>query len=145
MNAVTTVPSINNDLFQLSPPHRLYSGALSYWKVGCDALTDEELNWFAKMISVVVEPFGVVEYVPTGARRIGEKVEKYALTGHPTVLIVDDVLTTGNSMESFRRDVQILYPNAKIIGATMFNRSGIHIDWINSIWYMNPIVVENLP
>lgn len=144
MNVVTPVPT-NNDLFQLSAPRKLHSGSISYWKVECDALTDEELEWFAKAISVTVEPFGWVIGVPTGGDRIAEKLERYCTTGSKTMLIVDDVLTTGNSMESFRKDVQEQYPDVNIVGATMFNRTGIYIDWIRSIWYMNLITVDKLP
>lgn len=144
MNVVTPAPT-NNDLFQLTLPRKLHSGQESFWKIECDALTDEELEWFAKAISIIVEPFGYVEYVPTGAKRIAEKMERYIQSGHPTVLIVDDVLTTGNSMENFRKDVQTRYPDVTIIGATMFNRSLSTFGWIKSVMHVNHLVLEKLP
>lgn len=89
-----------NSLFQ-SGAFRLHSGALSDFKIDCDALTDADIDALAKELHKRVEPFGIVLGVPTGGMRIAKALEPFRTVGHHNILIVDDVFTTGNSIKEF--------------------------------------------
>src|SRR5688572_33099410 len=88
-------------LFQSGKFH-LHSGAVAHWKIDCDALTDDDLATLAEMAApFVLNGFGSVEGVPKGGLRFARHFSH--LRGHTDrVLIVDDVLTTGKSMEEQR-------------------------------------------
>lgn len=101
----------------------LHAGEVSFFKIDCDALTDTDIKTLAMMIAQRVPPFGTVEGVPTGGTRLADALRVYARPGHlrrgsfgaKELLIVDDVWTTGTSMENQRgsRDA---------IGAVIFAR-----------------------
>jgi hypothetical protein len=83
----------------------LHSGARSAFKIECDALTDEEITTFAGLILGLVGVFGRVVGVPRGGLRIATALDPFCITqgiGRHPPLIVDDVLTTGQSMERAR-------------------------------------------
>lgn len=77
----------------------LHSGATSHWKIECDALTNEDWNTIALMIVEQAEPllFSRVVGVPRGGLKLANALYLYRWTSGPT-LVVDDVLTTGNSI-----------------------------------------------
>lgn len=84
---------------------KLNSGKTSKFKIECDALSDAEIELFAELISDKVR-FKTVVGIPRGGLRLAKALEKYCTTDNtfplPTpVLVVDDVLTTGNSMEKY--------------------------------------------
>lgn len=81
---------------------RLHSGAVSPYKVECDALMWEDWGTLADLIAAQV-PFSAVEGVPTGGIKLALCLAQYAQPGsaHP-LLLVDDVLSTGASMEQQR-------------------------------------------
>lgn len=111
----------------------LNSGRTSKFKVDCDALWDEDIQALAKIIHDNIPQFAWVEGVPTGGLRLAAALEQYARPSETTVgLIVDDVLTTGGSMER-QRDFR--HP---VIGVVIFNRMPIGQvtpGWIKSVWY----------
>lgn len=80
-----------------------HSGLQLPWKIDCDALTDDDLAGMAQLISW---KFGFSEVfgVPTGGLRLADACRCYCNPGYG-VLIVDDVLTTGQSMEKLRESV----------------------------------------
>lgn len=110
----------------------LNSGRTSFYKVDCDALTNEDIECLARLIKDNLPLFGWVEGVPTGGLRLAEALKPLAEPDHSiTGLIVDDVLTTGNSMER-QRDFR--HP---VMGVVIFNRmpmDNVTPGWIKSIW-----------
>ncbi len=88
-----------------------HSGQVLNWKIECDALTDDDLETVAAQLATLVYPFTRVVGVPDGGLRLARAMEKYCgwpakcFGGVPAkviVLLVDDVLTTGASMEAAR-------------------------------------------
>ncbi len=80
---------------------RLHSGSLSKWKIDLDELSAEDLGTLAMLGARLVGPFGMVEGVPRGGKRLAEAMAPYCVPSGP-LLVVDDVLTTGTSMEARR-------------------------------------------
>jgi hypoxanthine phosphoribosyltransferase len=85
-----------------------HSGIELDWKIDCDALTDDDINALAAIVSRQLI-FNRVISIPRGGDRLAKALKSYispvynrwALTSKSvcTTLIVDDVLTTGKSME----------------------------------------------
>ncbi len=108
----------------------LHSGGVSNFKIECDNLTDDDLETFAKLISDKVE-FNFVVGVPTGGEPLAEKLEKYANEYASKTLIVDDVLSTGSSMEDYHYDLA----GRENIGIVIFARAQCP-EWITPILSM---------
>lgn len=116
-------------LFQLGD-FTLYSGAASRWKIYCDALTDEDWQALAVMLAERLPPFGVAIGIPRGGIRLAVAMSAHCRKGSQTILLVDDVLTTGSSMEEYRASF-----SAGVIGAVVFAR-GECPDWIVPLFQM---------
>lgn len=117
------------NLFQ-SGKFTLHGGAESSFKIDCEALTEADLDCLARMISDLVGPFSCVYGVPTGGVRIANALRKYS-TGTPWPnLIVDDVLTTGASMEE-----EYAKHAGKHIGAVIFARGPVP-SWVTPLFTM---------
>lgn len=89
-------------LFQLGD-FTLHGGARGRWKIDCDALADADVEALAEMVRRLVGSFYTVEGVPPGGLRLAGALiaanDWQSVTGGPQAhLIVDDVLTTGDSM-----------------------------------------------
>lgn len=108
----------------------MHSGALSSFKIECDALTDEDIETLALIISQRFI-FGDVYGVPNGGIRLANALQKYITVHHDSRLIVDDVLTTGNSIHETRFDLK--WNNA--MGVVIFAR-GPCPDWVIPIFQM---------
>lgn len=123
------------NLFQLGD-FTLNSGAKSKWKLECDALSDGGIAALAEMIRQLVGPFGGVEGVPRGGLRLEAALKPYAGLDGPH-LIVDDVLTTGGSMEKMRKSLPIQGPAGRpgVIGAVVFARGQCPL-WIKALFQM---------
>ena len=72
------------------------SGLQLPWKFDCDALSDGSIEAIARLIAGKFA-FGSVYGVPKGGLRLQCALEKHLTRGYG-LLIVDDVLTTGRSM-----------------------------------------------
>ncbi len=103
----------------------LHSGGKSEWKIECDGLTDEEIDTFAMLIATRFR-FGSVTGIPTGGWRIANALQKYCSTWYNNRLIVDDVLTTGASMEQYRE-------SSLDIGVVLFAR-GHCPSWVHAVF-----------
>ena len=108
-------------LFQLS------SGKQTSWKIDCDALVDDDWKTLAGMVRLMVPSFRSVVGVPTGGLKLAEHLQPFCTIEGP-LLIVDDVLTTGQSMEDMRRA-------REAVGVVVFARGQCPI-WIKSIFQM---------
>ena len=84
-----------------------HSGLDLSWKIECDALSDSEWFTIKKMIMEHTPPFRKAVGVPEGGIKLGSLLNEHA-TGNEEdpVCIVDDVLTTGESMEYFLSQYQ---------------------------------------
>lgn len=118
------------NLFQ-SGSFTLNSGKKSFFKIECDAATDADIETFAKMISGFMF-FKSVEGIPTGGDRLAKALEKYIEPQAKWHIIVDDVLTTGKSMEKARAAGIAKHP---IFGFVLFSR-GKCPSWIIPLFQM---------
>lgn len=80
----------------------LHSGSWSNWMIDCNSLTDDDLECLAYLGRALVGPFGEVMGIPNGGLRFAKAMEKYATFGPR--LIVDDVYTTGDSINTWYGD-----------------------------------------
>lgn len=80
---------------------KLHSGARADFLIECAALTQQDIFALAEFIGRRMK-FGSVEGVPRGGLRLANALEDFCGRGGP--LIVDDVLTSGASMEKQRGD-----------------------------------------
>ena len=110
-------------MFQLGD-FTLSSGARSKWKIECDAWTDEDVCALAQMIRQLVGPFSSVEGVPRGGLRLAEALKPFSSLGADApILIVDDVLTTGKSLEK----AKAAYLGSIPEGGMLYERRGSHM------------------
>ena len=116
-------------------PFCSHSGISLPWKIDADALTNDDLGALAKLVADRIGFWRVVG-IPRGGLRFAEALEPYVrwIGSKPTVLIVDDVLTTGKSME-----------NAKLQFGEYFNVTGVVIfartvcpHWVQPIFSLAP-------
>lgn len=111
----------------------LHSGRPSFFKIECDALTDEDWRAAAGMLARVLPPFALVEGVPRGGLPLARHLTPFAIPDAPGYdrrrLIVDDVWTTGGSMEVHRagRDA---------IGAVLFARGPV-APWVTPLFRLH--------
>lgn len=119
-------------LFQKGP-FTSSSGSILDFKIECDTLSDEEIEIIAKIVADH-DVFSKVYSVPTGGDRLANALQKYC-TPEGDILVVDDVLTTGASMEAKRREVQALHPDEVILGVVIFARDRCPI-WIDAVFQM---------
>lgn len=100
---------------------KLSSGVASDFKIDCDALSDEDINTIALQLVRRLPMYAEVEGIPSGGLRLAEAMSKYTVPFQPIrvqpLLIVDDVFTSGRSME-LKRDYRV-----GVIGAVIFARN----------------------
>ena len=117
---------------------KLHSGLSSFWKIEADALTEDDWNTIAKLVGLNFR-FKAVEGVPRGGLLFAEALKPYCATRisiYP-ILIVDDVLTTGTSMEEQRAG------RSNCMGVVLFSRKMEIPDWIYPIWQLNSCIKYN--
>ena len=116
----------------------LHSGGKSDFKIECDTLTNEDWNTLAYLISKKYS-FKETHGVPIGGLRLERALKQYRDKNSKTILVVDDVMTTGNSMRKMR-DKLILdydYSANDVVGVVVFKRGFTPIPvWIVPIFRM---------
>ena len=123
----------------------MHSGGTAHYKVECDALTDDDLDTLAYIVAEKVRSMmpdhsgsGILSVygVPSGGTRFAKALEKYTDPCGTLKLIVDDVLTTGKSMEVAKAQGHGEH------GVVIFAR-GICPDWVKPIFSMPWFVVRD--
>ena len=111
-----------------------HSGIDLTWKIEMDALGKKEWKCLAHMIMEYEgRPFCEAIGIPSGGVYLGALLNEHSTKNyeeHP-YLIVDDVLTTGRSMEEYAKK----YDN-NVIGWVIFSRTHLHSDWITPLFQM---------
>ena len=110
-----------------------HSGGTLHWKIEMDALSDKEWMCIAHMIADISEPFQAAIGVPRGGIKLSGYLNEYC-THAPTdpYLIVDDVMTTGGSMEEFKKEN---FKDKHAIGWVVFARGTMPI-WVDALFRM---------
>lgn len=121
---------------------QLHSGDTSWWRIDCDDLSNAELGIFAKMIHDKFGVFHEISYPQShygsAAPRLAEALISYKsnfIGNGFKILIVDDVLTTGNSMNEIKDKLSNRsYPiGLEIFGAVLFAR-GVCPSWVTPVF-----------
>ena len=122
-------------LFQ-SVDFKSHSGLDLSWKIEMDALSDSEWFTIKKMIMEYSPPFREVVGIPEGGVKLGNLLNEHA-TGDEKdpICIVDDVLTTGESMEYFLSQYQRNRRPFMAIGWVVFAR-GPCPHWVSALFQM---------
>jgi hypothetical protein len=124
-------------LFQLKD-FIMHSGGVGKYKIECDCLTDGDWETAAYWVHEKID-FKLVRGVPTGGKRFQDALFKYRNPESSNFLIVDDVLTTGKSMEEYKHVLGIQHrmfdADLNVIGVVLFARTECP-DWILPIFKM---------
>ena len=113
-----------------------HSGLDLSWKIEMDALSDPEWFTIKKMIMELTPPFKEAVGIPQGGTKLGDLLNEHG-TGkeEDPICIVDDVLTTGESMEYFLTQYQRNRRPFTAIGWVVFAR-GQCPGWVTSLFQM---------
>tara|TARA_B100000945_G_C20407237_1_gene610683 strand:+ start:641 stop:1084 length:444 start_codon:yes stop_codon:yes gene_type:complete len=121
-----------------------HSGGELHWKIECDALFPNEWKCIAKMIMEHEKrPFQAAIGIPRGGITLSKYLNEYS-TQNPEdpYLIVDDVLTTGGSMNYF---VEQYFRNREpneYFGWVVFSRKS-PASWIKALFQMPKTWVDD--
>ena len=121
----------------------LHSGETSNWKLDLSLLPEGWEDEIAKIAihNGLVFGFSKAIGIPSGGTKLAAAFNRYKQWGSKSVLIVDDVLTTGNS---FREAYNSLAPYTKrhktIKGFVVFARNIIppDLEWVNPLFFYAP-------
>ena len=116
-----------SNLFQLGS-FVLAGGDKSDFKIDCDALTWADIETLAYLLACRLPAFTAVEGVPRGGLTLAEAMRKYSMPEGDRLLIVDDVYTTGISIERHRR-------GRAAIGGVLFARAQPP-EWIKVVFQL---------
>ena len=111
-----------------------HSGGQLHWKIEMDALDEAEWKCIARMImEYETRPFQAAIGIPRGGLTLSSYLNVYS-TQNPEdpYLIVDDVLTTGGSMDEFKEEH---FKDKKVVGWVVFSRNRPP-DWVNVLFQM---------
>lgn len=122
------------DLIQLGN-FILNSGTKSNIKIDCDALSDNTIEALAVAIYQMTGKFHSVEGIPRGGLRLAEALKKYLNLNSALHSIVDDVLTTGGSMQRALTAYGKTENYLVTTGVVIFAR-GLCPNWIRAVFQM---------
>lgn len=111
----------------------LRSGFKSRWKIECDSLTDGDWEALALMASEILLPFGFVEGVPRGGLPFAKALRSFVTPSSMTLLICEDVVTTGGSMDRHRDGRSLT------IGVCVFARGPVPA-WVTPLFQMPKVL-----
>ena len=122
------------DLFQ-KIDFTSHAGLDLTWKIEMDALTRDEWECIAHMIFELSPPFKEAIGIPRGGVKLGKLLNLHG-TGkrEDPICIVDDVLTTGGSMNEFKTKRHWRNPS-KYIGWVVFARNKPP-SWVKALFQM---------
>jgi|SRR3989338_1941255 len=106
-----------------------HAGSKLKFKIECDALTDEDIETLASIIARS-HIFSKIHGVPRGGLRLAQALEKH-ISPDGLTLIVDDVLTSGMSMEEARKNCE-----DETLGIVLFAR-GPCPGWIKPVFQLS--------
>jgi orotate phosphoribosyltransferase len=106
-----------------------HAGANLKFKIECDALTNEDIETIASIIARNYT-FREVHGVPRGGLRLASALEKH-LSPEGVILVVDDVLTSGMSMEEAMKSHE-----GETLGIVIFAR-GPCPRWVDPIFQLS--------
>ena len=112
-----------------------HSGLELKWKIECDALSDPEWFTISQMIMEISVPFKEAIGIPRGGTKLGNLLNQYGTRKkEDPILLVDDVLTTGESMKEFKTKRTWRNP-ANYIGWVVFARTKTP-KWVTALFQM---------
>ena len=113
-----------------------HSGLDLTWKIEMDALQDGEWFTIKKMIMERTPPFKEAVGIPRGGIKLGDLLNEHS-TGREEdpICIVDDVLTTGSSMEYFLNQYERNRRPFTAIGWVVFARNPCP-SWVTALFQM---------
>ena len=122
---------------------QMHSGGFSDFKLECDALSKEDYDTLAFLIAKQYK-FNKVEGIPSGGLPFAQALKKYEDSSSSKLLIVDDVLTTGGSMEKVRANHLLVnnYKESDIQGIVVFARGEFN-SWITPFFSLNSLFWQN--
>jgi len=106
-----------------------HAGLKLPFKIECDPLTDDDITTLASIIGKNLK-FRDVFGIPKGGVKLATALKKYSASTGP-ILIVDDVFTTGTSMEEARSKI-----GDDSIGVVVFSR-GECPSWVSVVFQLS--------
>ena len=120
------------DLFQ-KVDFKSHAGLDLSWKIEMDALSENEWKCIAHMITELSQPFRAAIGIPRGGLKLSGYLNEHGTQKESDpYLIVDDVMTTGGSMEVFKKEH---FNDKYVIGWVVFARSKVPI-WCDALFRM---------
>lgn len=111
-------------------------GSLSF-KIECDALTSPDYATLARLVANRFT-FRSVHGIPSGGLAFAHALEPYWTQDGQFDLIVDDVYTTGRSMNDFRHEQSVENP----LGIVVFARGPIRESWVYPFFMLHSLFYE---
>lgn len=101
---------------------RLSAGDLTSLLIDSNGMSDRSIEAAAATLAEMLPPFGMVEGVPRGGLRLARALKKHSHPGQYTVVIADDVYTTGKNMTPYLDLYKRSMPKHYVCGAVLLGR-----------------------